>query len=147
MIDRLEPEKEGKRGRAYGLAYPTEPALGELREGRAIEGRPLYGAPMKPCALAYCPTNEAGVIYLFGSVAVEMGFMVTSLQAAFPDCEGMRRVEGGKWQPIRIEFEYESRNFMKHMHDAKGCDLIVCWEHNWPECPLEVVELRVVVGR
>ena len=54
----------------------------------------------------------------------------------------MRRVEGGKWQPIWIEFEYESRNFMKHMHDVKGCDLIVCWEHNWPDCPIEVIELR-----
>ena len=75
------------------------------------------------------------MLFLFGSLAVELGFMVTSLQAAFPDCQAMRRVEGGKWQPIWIEFEYESRNFMKHMHDVKGCDLIVCWEHNWPESP------------
>ncbi len=47
---------------------------------------------------------------------------------------------------MRIEFEHESRNFMKHLHDANECDLIVCWEHNWPEWPLEVVELRAVVG-
>ncbi|HEY4679368.1 MAG TPA: hypothetical protein VIJ01_19535 [Candidatus Angelobacter sp.] len=142
MIDQLDPEMEGKRGRAYS----TQPTLGEVREGRAIEGRPLYGAPMKPCALAFCPTNEAGVLYLFGSMAVDLGFMVTSLQAAFPDCEAMRRVEGGKCQPIRIEFEFESRNFMKHMHDLNGCDLIVCWEHNWPECPIEVLELKSIMG-
>jgi hypothetical protein len=24
--------------------------------------------------------------------------------------------------------------------------VIVCWVHNWPECPLEVVELRAVVN-
>lgn len=128
-----------------------EPVMKEQEEQfqkrwNVLNDRPLYGPPMKPCALAYCPTNEAGVIYLFGSMAVELGFMVTSLQAAFPDCEAMRRVKGGKWQPIRIEFEYESRNFMKHMHDAKGCDLIVCWEHNWPECPIEVIELKSLVG-
>jgi len=46
---------------------------------------------------------------------------------------------------VRIEFEYESRNFLKHMHPANGCDLIVCWRHNWPECPLEVIELRKVM--
>ena len=23
-----------------------------------------------------------------------------------------------KWQKVRIEFEYESRNFLKHMHEA-----------------------------
>jgi hypothetical protein len=117
-----------------------------LKRWKVLIDRPLYGAPMKPCALAYCPTNEAGVLFLFGSLAVELGFMVTSLQAAFPDCQAMRRVEGGKWQPIWIEFEYQSRNFMKHMHDVKGCDLIVCWEHNWPECPIEVIELRSLVG-
>jgi len=118
-----------------------------LKRWKVLLDRPLYGPPMKPCALAYCPTNEAGVLYLFASMAIDLGFMVTSLQAAFPDCEAMRRVEGGKWQPIRIEFEYESRNFMKHMHDVKGCDLIVCWEHNWPECPIEVLELKTLVGR
>jgi hypothetical protein len=24
--------------------------------------------------------------------------------------------------------------------------LIVCWKHNWEECPLEVVELRKAVS-
>jgi len=33
-----------------------------------------------------------------------------------------------------------------HGHDVGGADLIVCWEHNWPECPLEVVELRKAVS-
>jgi hypothetical protein len=47
---------------------------------------------------------------------------------------------------VKIEFEYESRNFLRHMHDPNGCDLIVCWEHNWPECPLEVIELKKAVS-
>jgi hypothetical protein len=46
---------------------------------------------------------------------------------------------------VRIEFEFRSRTFRDHGHDPDGCDLIVCWEHNWPECPLEVVELRKVI--
>ena len=117
-----------------------------LRRWNVLIDRPQYGPPMKPCALAYCPTNEAGVLFLFGSVTVDLGFMVTNLQAAFPDCEAMRRVEGGKWQPVKIEFEYESRNFLQHLHDPNGCDLIVCWEHNWPECPIEVLELKTIMG-
>ena len=30
---------------------------------------------------------------------------------------------------------------------SEACDLIVCWRHNWPECPenLEVLELSTVV--
>jgi predicted RNA-binding protein with PUA-like domain len=75
-------------------------------------------------------------------MAERMGFVVHRLQAEFPDCEAIRQVGEDKWQKVRIEFEYESRNFLKHMHAASECDLIVCWRNNWPECPLEVVELR-----
>ena len=43
-----------------------------------------------------------------------------------------------------MEVEFESKNFLRHGHDPKKCDVIVCWVHNWPECPecIEVVELR-----
>jgi hypothetical protein len=53
----------------------------------------------------------------------------------------------GQWQDQNVEVEMYSRNFVAHGHDAKKCDVIVCWEHNWPECPewIEVVELKKVV--
>jgi hypothetical protein len=41
--------------------------------------------------------------------------------------------------------EYESRNFLVHGHSAEDCDLIVCWNHNWAECPLEALELKNIV--
>jgi hypothetical protein len=69
------------------------------------------------------------------------------MQAEFPDCEALRQVKQDRWQRLRIEFEFESLNFVKHGHDVKGCDMIVCWKHNWPECPLEVVELSKFVGK
>lgn len=102
-------------------------------------GKPMHG-PMN-CA----PTNENGVIFLFGSVAQEMGFSITRIQAAFPDCEALREVGPNRWMRVKIEFEYESRNFLSHMHAVDGCDLIVCWTHNWPDCPLEVLALENVV--
>jgi hypothetical protein len=58
---------------------------------------------------------------------------LTRIQKEFPDCEAMRLVEEDRWQRVLIEFEYESRNFVRHMHGANGCDLIVCWKYNWPE--------------
>jgi hypothetical protein len=33
------------------------------------------------------------------------------------------------------------------MHSVDGCDGIVCWINNWPDCPLEVIELRTVVEK
>jgi hypothetical protein len=66
----------------------------------------------------------------------------------YPDCETKREVAPGKWQRCRIEFEYESKNFLRHGHDPKKCDVIVCWRHNWKECPeeIEVIELSRVLG-
>lgn len=109
--------------------------------------RPLFAAPLLIPGLAYEPVNEAGVIFLFGVAARRLGFHVERLQAGFPDCEAMREMQPGKWQRVRIEFEFESGNFLIHRHPPGQCDVIVCWRHNWSECPasLEVIELSQVL--
>ena len=121
-------------------------AIGQGMRWQAFPDRPFYGPLIHPYPLAHGPMNELGVLFLFGTVAAELGFVVTWIRMEFPDCEAMILVGDDKWQRIRIEFEYESRNFLKHMHDAKECDLIVCWKHNWPECPVEVLELSSMIG-
>lgn len=105
---------------------------------------PRYGAPINFRGILHEPINEAGVVMLFGAMAQDLGFAVERVVSAFPDCEAKRRTAEG-WQRARIEFEFESGNFLKHGHDPAGCDLIVCWEHNWTECPVEVLELRAEV--
>jgi hypothetical protein len=90
--------------------------------------------------LRHAPVNEDGVIFLFGMVARELGYLVESVQGGFPDCEAKRQIAPGQWQRVRIEFEFESRNFRDHGHSPDGCDIIVCPEH------LEVVELKQVIG-
>jgi hypothetical protein len=109
--------------------------------------RPVYGPPLRLSPLTCAPTNETGVVFLFGSLACKLGFSVIRLQNAFPDGEALREMEPGRWQRVRIEFEYESRNFLLHMHDAAECDLIVCWRHNWEDCPLEVLELGKMIDK
>lgn len=108
---------------------------------------PEYGPPIDFRGLRHAPINEQGVVFLFGMVSYELGFIVEAIHASFPDCEAKRCIDRNnqRWQRVRIEFEFRSRTFRDHGHDPAGCDLIVCWEHNWPECPLEVVELRKVI--
>ena len=98
-------------------------------------------------ALATAPTNELGVLFLFAAMATQLGFMALRLQSEFPDCEALRLFEHDRWRRVRIEFEFESRNFLLHGHDPRECDLIVCWTHNWPGCPVEVLELSKLVER
>lgn len=106
-----------------------------------------YGAPINFPGFLHEPVNEQGVVLLFGAMAKDLGFAVESVTGAFPDCEAKRRVGLDCWQRVRIEFEYQSRNFLTHRHDPAGCDLIVCWEDNWKESPVEVIQLRQEVAR
>ncbi len=135
-----------------------------------LKDRPTYGNPIDFRGLRHEPVNEQGVVFLFGMVAKELGYMVEAIDRGFPDCEAKRQIAAGRWQRARIEFEFESceakrqiaagrwqrariefefesRNFRDHGHPASGCDVIVCWRHNWDECPenIEVVELSGVI--
>jgi hypothetical protein len=116
---------------------------------RPLPDRPMLGPPTRPCGLAYEPVNEMGVMALFCMLSRQLEFVIESVQSAFPDCEAKMEVEPGRWQHFRIEFEYESRNFKDHRHDPEKCDLIVCWRHNWKDCPpnLQVLELSKVMGQ
>lgn len=121
---------------------------GSITSGGVIDGeRPIMGPPFDRSVLTNAPMNEYGVIFLFGMVAGELGFQVESLRGDFPDCEARRQIQPGKWQRVRIEFEYESRNFSHHGHDSAECDVIVCWKHNWVRKPasLEIIELSKIL--
>jgi len=131
--------------------FPYLDALDRSR-ARATKSRPppaadrRYGELVRFRALEHAPTSESGVIFLFGMVAAELGFVLEALGTGFPDAE-VKRHEGRGWRRVRVEFEHQSRNFRAHGHDPAGCDLIVCWDHNWPDCPVEVLELKSAVSR
>lgn len=131
--------KDGKKSEAR--------AARRLHQGGLLLDRPVYGRPLQLPELAHEPVNELGVLFVFGTVARRLGLVVHHLQARFPDCIAMRETARGKWQRVRIEFEFESRNFLKHRHRVDRCDVIVCWKHNWPGCPLQVIELKSVVEK
>jgi hypothetical protein len=119
----------------------------DLPRHTKLSSSQTYGNPIDFRGLRHEPINENGVIFLFGIVAKELGYYVEAVQAGFPDCEAKRQISAGKWQRVRIEFEYESRNFRDHGHPADGCDVIICWRHNWTDCPphIEVLELERVI--
>lgn len=117
---------------------------------RGPDGSPLIvGTPLGFRGLVHAPVNELGVVHLFGLLGPDLGIAVEFIGAGYPDCRGLRAEPGagGKWRRIAIEFELRSSNFKAHGHDPTLCDLVVCWEHDWKECPVEVMELRAEVAR
>ena len=140
--------RRGSRGRAH-LSRRMRGRKAALA-AKPRKDRPVFGDPVDDFpGLLNAPTNETGVIMVFGMLAERLGFHIRSLRAAFPDCIAMRWIGGTNWQEVTIEFEYESRNFHAHRHPAGGCDFLVCWHHNWPECPknLEVIVLSEEIER
>ncbi len=103
-----------------------------------------YGQPLHFRGMSHAPINELGVVHLFGKVSEELGFIIESISDPFPDCEAKRKIEGKKqrWERVNIEFEYRSSHYRDHGHPVEGCDLIVCWIHDWDDCPLEVISLK-----
>ena len=94
----------------------------------------------------YGPVSEMGVVAIFAKISEEIGFIIEETRVAFPDCIARRQIAKG-WERVAIEFEFKSSNFNLHRHDPEGCDLIVCWIHDWADSPLEVIELRSEINR
>ena len=93
--------------------------------------------------LVYEPVNEQGVILLFAKYHKGLGVeYIEGIQQGFPDAFGRRKIGRTEYEPVDIEFEFKSLDFKNHQHDPNRCDIIVCWEDNWKESPLEVIELR-----
>ena len=99
------------------------------------------GSPMNFRGMMYQPINEQGVVYLFGLVAEDLNIRVESIQQGYPDCTGLRFKGKGRWERVRIEFEFQSSNFFSpsHSHDPKGCDIIVCWEDDLNSTQREIL--------
>jgi hypothetical protein len=67
----------------------------KFRKGGIMRDRPIYGQPLPWPELAHAPVNELGVVFVFGMMARQLGFIVHRLQAGFPDCIAMREVAPG----------------------------------------------------
>lgn len=104
-------------------------------------GRQIYVPGM-----TYAPTNEQGVVFLFGRLAPRLGFAVETVQTRCPDCTARRQ---GK--RVKIEFECWASDYQAHGHDPKMADIIVCWENDWESRPrryrhIEVIDLKRYAG-
>ena len=89
-------------------------------------------------------TNENAVIFLFGRIFRFLNFDDITIGHEKNDDV---KLDAWAWnekdmRDTLIEFESRSKNFLIHGHDTHKCDLIVCWEDNWKDCPTDILELK-----
>lgn len=135
--------------RSWGMEVIEEEVLkkekDEAKEVLMNRRRSIVGDPINYKGLIFGPLNENGVIFLFSKMHESLGIFIEAIQPSFPDAKARRKTRRG-WEDVWIEFEYKSSSFKVHGHDPKECDIIVCWEHDWKNCPLEVIELKSVIS-
>ena len=77
------------------------------------------------CPLLYEPQNEYETIVLFCFLAEELGFIIKSVQSAFPDAV---LVKDG--QEVLAEFEFLSSNYSQHCHPLDFDGIVICWRRD-----------------
>jgi hypothetical protein len=138
-------ERVGKKPVRFRIQQGRQsPILSQDDKAKRQKATFEYGPPISFRGLRHEPINEQGVVFLFGMVAHELGFSIEAVQSAYPGCVGKRQKHGkkGRWEQVKIEFEYRSSHFKTHGHDANDCDMVICWIHDWSDCPVEVIELK-----
>src|SRR5205823_4238448 len=87
-ISVLPPPIQGKKCVTVTmLAILFSPfSLRALVPRRVYPDRPLLGAPMDLPGFLFEPTNEMGVVLLFGMLFWRLGFIIESAQIGYPDC-------------------------------------------------------------
>lgn len=140
----IEPQKKFRF--EFQKGTKTKPLEAVKRTRKAGKGESRVGELIKFRGLVYAPINEQGVIFVFSKIIEDLNMYIEEIKTGFPDAVG-RRFNGKGWIRENIEFEFKSSHFREHGHNPKECDIIVCWEHDWKECPIEVIELKSLIKK
>ena len=105
-------KKQAKRS----VRSRTEGKTSGNDKARRVRHRNLVGRLVNFRGLVYAPINENGVIFLFGKVAADLNMYVETIRPGYPDCVAKRYVGKGRWEELRIEFEFKSSDFVRHKH-------------------------------
>jgi len=128
---------------------PQRPRPPQQPEVSSHAHNDTYGAPMDFRGMRHEPTSRDGVLFLFSKVHQELGIIVEHLRmGGYPDCETLRQdPQTKRYTKCLIAFEVNSAAFQRHLSRKERCDLLVCWEHDWPGCPIEVLSLKDAITK
>ena len=92
--------------------------------------------------------TERAVIFLFGRAIERDPSLAENIEIHFrkgktsPDAVMVVQTEKKEKQLFNVEFEFFSKNFLKHDHPDSPNLMIVCYRHNWKECRYPVFEIE-----
>ena len=107
------------------------------------------GAPLGFRGVLYEPTDEGGVVLLFGTLMADLGMEYVSKAPGVADAVIRARTAADSVERV-VEFEYLSRSALTQGNDLSRIEIIVCWRDNWKKDRppgVEIIALEDVVAR
>lgn len=97
FIDKLPSDSITEDTTQLGLEQQT--ATETQHYWKSIGGT-TYGSFLNFRGLQHAPLNEQGVVFLFGMICRELGFVVEAVRPDYPDCEAKRLIDKkqDKWK-------------------------------------------------
>ena len=88
---------------------PENMISSKIRHWPSIQNT-AYGPFLNFRGLQHAPLNELGVVFLFGMICNDLGYVVESIRSGYPDCKAKRRIDKkmDNWERVKIEFEFRS---------------------------------------
>jgi hypothetical protein len=103
----------------------------------------IVGEPINRFGFIFAPVNREGVGTFFAKVAERLRIEIEEVRPSAPHCIARRQTTRG-WEQVAIIYTYKSGDQQGRTSALLVCDVLVCWQHDWPDCALEVIELRTV---
>ena len=100
----------------------------------------IVGPVINTRGMVYAPVEKTGVMFLFARLLDDLGYIVEEIVAEGPRVVARREIKEGL-ERIEIAFAFNSSEARAGV-SLEGCDLLVCWQDDWGDCPCEVLELR-----
>lgn len=134
----VESDDEGFLLAEDALTHPPEVSMDDSDDMDDIVGEKMDLGFMR-----WAPTNEMGVVALFSKYCKELGFPdIDVIRTRFPDAAVYEDIGNNKLQRRYVEFEFRSSRYKSHRKSKKKCHYVICWEHDWKDCPVQVIELK-----
>lgn len=134
--DHFQIDEDVLKTKKIAIAVDDEPEIDDI-----------VGEPMELEVMRWSPTNEMGVVALFIGFRKELGFpIVDVIRVKFPDAAVFENSPKGYVRRY-IEFEFKASGYKAHLKSKRKCHYVVCWEDDWKDCPIPVIELKTEIPK
>jgi len=100
----------------------------------------VVGQVINTRCMVYAPVEKIGIMFLFARLLDDLGFIIEEIVPKGPRVIARREIKEGL-EKVEVAFAFNSSEARGEGY-LDNCDLLVCWQDDWGDCPCKSLELR-----